>query len=77
MTLEIYQLTEDKRDYYGECVAYLNARFCGEDDMESRIGFHLCEYAASVGARLEEPTPGQFCIVARGAVIPKNKRGEQ
>jgi hypothetical protein len=71
MTLETRQLDTDTRDYYREAIAYLNAHFTTQEAMEQRIGVHLLDYCQSVGATLDEPSPGNFVIYGRGLVAPK------
>ena len=67
MTLTVKQRVEDKQDYMREAVAYLNDNFRTQEDMEQRIGIHLLDFAKCMGCVLDEPAPGQFVLIARGA----------
>lgn len=71
MTLTIKQIETDKRDYMKEALAYLNTCFRTQEDMEQRIGVHLLDYVASVGASLDEPAPGDFIIYGAGLRAPQ------
>jgi hypothetical protein len=71
MTLETRQLDTDKRDYYREAIAYLNAHFTTQEAMEQRIAVHLLDYCQQAGAMLDEPRPGEFVIYGRGLLAPK------
>ncbi len=67
MTLVVRQREDDKQDYMREAVAYLNKNFRTQEDMEQRIGIHLLDFATRAQCMLDEPSPGQFVLIARGA----------